>query len=80
VWVFFLEEKGETFGFVRDFVFRLRNERHGDAIRAIRSDNGSEFKNSDFETFCHVLNTNFQVRIRLPRMLWWKEKTEPCVR
>jgi hypothetical protein len=40
-WVFFLEEKGETFGFVRDLVLRLRNKRHGDAIRAIRSDNGS---------------------------------------
>jgi hypothetical protein len=24
-WVFFLEEKGETFGFVRDIVLRLRN-------------------------------------------------------
>jgi hypothetical protein len=31
-WVFFLEEKGETFGFVRDLVLRLRNESHGDAI------------------------------------------------
>jgi hypothetical protein len=24
-WVFFLEDKGETFGFVRDLVLRLRN-------------------------------------------------------
>jgi hypothetical protein len=31
-WVFFLEDKGATFGFVRDLVLRLRNERHGDAI------------------------------------------------
>jgi transposase InsO family protein len=54
-WVFFLEEKGETFGFVLDLVLRLRNERHGDAIRAIHSDNGSEFRNSRFETFCHDL-------------------------
>jgi transposase InsO family protein len=38
-WVFFLEEKGETFDFVRDLVLRLKNERHGDAIRAIHSDN-----------------------------------------
>jgi hypothetical protein len=30
--VFFLEDKGETFGFVRDLVVRLKNERHGDAI------------------------------------------------
>jgi transposase InsO family protein len=54
-WVFFLEEKRVTFGFVRDLVLRLRNERHRDAIRAIRSDNGSEFRNSHFETFCHDL-------------------------
>jgi hypothetical protein len=58
--VFFLEEKGETFGFVRDLVFRLRNERHGDAIRAIHSDNGSEFRNSRFETFCHDLGHEHQ--------------------
>jgi transposase InsO family protein len=58
--VFFLEEKGETFGFVRDLVLRLRNERHGDAIRTIRSDNGSEFKNSRFETFCHDLGLEHQ--------------------
>jgi hypothetical protein len=61
VWLFFLEDKGETFGFVRDLVLRLRNERHGDAIRAIRSDNGSEFKNSRFETFCHDLGLEHQL-------------------
>jgi hypothetical protein len=27
-----------------------------------------------------VLNTSFRVCIRLPRMAWWKGKTEPCVR
>jgi transposase InsO family protein len=42
-WVFFLADKGETFGFVRDLILRLKNERHGDVVRAIRSDNGSEF-------------------------------------
>ena len=31
-WVFFLEYKSETFGFVRDLILRLRNECHGDAI------------------------------------------------
>jgi hypothetical protein len=30
--VFFLEDKGETYGFVRDLVLRLRNESHGDAV------------------------------------------------
>jgi transposase InsO family protein len=59
-WVFFLNEKGETFGFVRDLVLRLRNERYRDAIRAIRSDNGSEFRNCHFETFCHDLGLDHQ--------------------
>jgi hypothetical protein len=59
-WVFFLEDKGETFGFVRDLVLRLRNERHRDAIRAICSDNGLEFRNSRIETFCHDLGLEQQ--------------------
>jgi transposase InsO family protein len=54
-WVFFPEGKGDTFSFVRDLVLRLRNQRHGDAIQGIRSDNGSKFKKSCFETFCHDL-------------------------
>jgi hypothetical protein len=53
--VFFLEEKGEMFGFVQDLVLRSRNERHRDAIRAIHSGSDSEFRNSRFETFCHDL-------------------------
>jgi transposase InsO family protein len=39
--VFFLADKGKMFGFVRDLILRLKNERNGDAARAIRSDNGS---------------------------------------
>jgi hypothetical protein len=59
-WVFFLGDKGVAFGFVRDLVLSLRNERHRDGIRAIRSDNGSEFRNSRFETFCHDLGLEHQ--------------------
>jgi transposase InsO family protein len=59
-WVFFHEENGETFGFVRDLVLRLTNERHRDAIGAICSDNGSEFKISHFETFRHDLGLEHQ--------------------
>ena len=59
-WVFFLADKGETFGFVRDLILRLKNERHGNAIRAIRNDNGTEFRNSHFETFCCDLGLEHQ--------------------
>ncbi|WVZ90151.1 hypothetical protein U9M48_036478 [Paspalum notatum var. saurae] len=53
-WVFFMEFKDEVFGFVRDLVLNLRNESHK-AMRAIRSDNGGEFRNSRFENFCRDL-------------------------
>jgi transposase InsO family protein len=59
-WVFFLADKGGTFAFVRDLILRLKNERHGDAVQAIRSDNGSGFKNSHFETFCCDLGLEHQ--------------------
>jgi transposase InsO family protein len=42
-WVFFLADKGETFGFVRDLMLRLKNERNGEVVRAIHIDNGTEF-------------------------------------
>jgi transposase InsO family protein len=45
---------------VRDLILRLKNKRHGDVVRAIRSDNGSEFKISRFETFCHDLGLEHQ--------------------
>jgi transposase InsO family protein len=59
-WVFFLADKGETFGFVQDLILRLKNERNGDVVRAIHRDNGSELKNSHFETFCHDLGLEHQ--------------------
>ena len=50
-WVFFLESKDEVFGFVHDLILRLNNESHGH-VRAIRSDNGTEFRNSRMDNFC----------------------------
>jgi transposase InsO family protein len=59
-WVFFLADKGETFGFVRYLILRSKNERNGDVVRAIRSDNVNEFKNYHFETFCRDLGLEHQ--------------------
>ncbi|WVZ93435.1 hypothetical protein U9M48_039413, partial [Paspalum notatum var. saurae] len=58
-WVFFMEFKDEALGFVRDLVLRLTNESHK-AMRAIRSDNGGEFRNSCFENFCRDLGLEHQ--------------------
>ncbi|WVZ83013.1 hypothetical protein U9M48_030204 [Paspalum notatum var. saurae] len=47
-----MESKDEAFEFVHDLVLRLRNE-SGHAMRALRSDNGTEFKNDRFKAFFH---------------------------
>ncbi|WVZ53010.1 LOW QUALITY PROTEIN: hypothetical protein U9M48_004003, partial [Paspalum notatum var. saurae] len=58
-WVFFMQFKDEAFRFVRNLVLSLRNESHK-AMRAMRSDNGGEFKNSRFENFCRDLGLEHQ--------------------
>ena len=47
-------------GFVHDLVLRLNNESYG-RVRAIRSDNGTEFRNSHMDNFCsdHGLDHQF---------------------
>ena len=40
-WVFFLESKDEAFAHVRDLILKLKNELSNNAVRAIRSDNGT---------------------------------------
>jgi hypothetical protein len=65
-WVFFLEDKGETFGFVRDPVLRLRNERHEDAIQAIIMTMARNSKTLVSKPFAMtwVLNTSLRVDAR----------------
>jgi transposase InsO family protein len=49
-WVFFLQEKSQTQETLKGFLRRAQNE-FGLRIKKIRSDNGSEFKNSQIEGF-----------------------------
>jgi transposase InsO family protein len=50
-WVFFLESKDEVFEHFRSLALRLNNE-HPNCLKAIRSDNGTEFRNTSFDEFC----------------------------
>jgi hypothetical protein len=50
-WVFFLESKDEVFEHFQSLTFRLNNK-HPNYLKAIRSDNGTEFKNALFNQFC----------------------------
>jgi hypothetical protein len=50
-WVFFLESKNEVFEHFWSLALRLNNE-HPNFLKAICSDNGTEFRNASFDPFC----------------------------
>ncbi|KAJ9557926.1 hypothetical protein OSB04_012540 [Centaurea solstitialis] len=50
-WVYFLKTKDETSGLIKSFVTRVENQTNL-KVKVIRSDNGTEFKNSDINSFC----------------------------
>jgi hypothetical protein len=47
-WGFFLESKDKVFEHFRSLILRLNNE-HLNCLKAIRSDNGTEFKNASLD-------------------------------
>jgi hypothetical protein len=49
-WVFFLESKDEVFEHFQSLALRLNNE-HPNCLKAIHSDNGTEFRNASFDQF-----------------------------
>jgi hypothetical protein len=59
-WVFFLESKHEVLEHFQSWALRLNNE-HPNCLKAIRSDNGAEFKNASFDEFCleHEIEQQF---------------------
>jgi hypothetical protein len=56
-WIFFLESKDEVFEHFWSLALRLNNE-HPNYLKAICSDNGTEFRNASFDEFCleHVID------------------------
>jgi transposase InsO family protein len=50
-WVFFLSDKSDTFATFKYFVKRCHNE-FETTIKKVRSDNGSEFRNTRVDELC----------------------------
>jgi hypothetical protein len=75
-WVFFLESKDGVFEHFRLLVLRLNNE-HSNCLKAIRSDNGIEFRNVFLMSFAlsMALISSFVPRTFLNRMESWNERT-----
>jgi transposase InsO family protein len=59
-WVFFLESKDQVFEHFQLLVLSLNNE-HPNCLKAIHSDNGTEFRNASFVEFCleHEIDQQF---------------------
>ncbi|GJT63161.1 putative ribonuclease H-like domain-containing protein [Tanacetum coccineum] len=52
-WVFFLATKDETSGILKTFITEIENQLEY-KVKVIRSDNGTEFKNSVMNQFCEM--------------------------
>jgi transposase InsO family protein len=75
-WVFFLESKDEVFEHFQSLALRLNNE-HLNCLKVIRSDNGTEFRNTFFDEFCleHGIDQQFSACAFLNRMKSWNKRT-----
>ena len=58
-WVFFLVDKSDMFAIFKSFVKGIHNE-FETTIKRVRSDNGSEFKNTRIDELCHEFGIRHQ--------------------
>jgi hypothetical protein len=74
-WVFFLHDKSETQEVLKKFLKSAQNE-FDVKVKKIRSDNGSEFKNTQVEDYLdqECIKHEFLVPILHNKMGWLKEK------
>ncbi|GJS13187.1 putative ribonuclease H-like domain-containing protein [Tanacetum coccineum] len=69
-WVFFLATKDETSGILKTFITEIENQLDH-KVKVIRSDNGTEFKNSIMNQFCEIkgIKREFSIAERKNRTL-----------
>jgi transposase InsO family protein len=75
-WVFLLESKDVVFEHFQSLTLWLNNE-HPNCLKAICSDNGTEFRNASFDQFCleHGVNQQFSAHMCLNKMELWSVRT-----
>jgi IS30 family transposase len=75
-WVFFLESRDKVCEYFQSLALRLNNE-HPNYLKAIHSDNGTEFRNASLMSFIlsMVLISNFLPCAFLNRIESWNERT-----
>jgi transposase InsO family protein len=72
-WVFFLQDKSKTQEVLKKFLKRAQNEFDA-KVKKIRSDNGTEFKNTQVENFLDKegIKHEFSAPILFNKMGWLK--------
>ena len=50
-WVYFLHTKSETYALLTEYIIKIENQ-FDLKVKMIRSDNGTEFKNANVDSFC----------------------------
>nr|GEV09985.1 retrotransposon protein, putative, Ty1-copia subclass [Tanacetum cinerariifolium] len=66
-WVFFLASKDETSPILKTFITSLENQLSLN-VKVIRSDNGTDFKNSDLNQFCRLKGIKREFNVpRIPQ-------------
>lgn len=68
-WVLFLYDKSEVYDLFKSFVKRVQNE-FETTIKKIRSDNGSEFKNTRIEELCDELGIRHTLEVIIEMMIF----------
>ncbi|GJR51030.1 putative ribonuclease H-like domain-containing protein [Tanacetum coccineum] len=79
-WVFFLEHKDETYSILKDFINLVENQLNN-KVKAIRCDNGTEFKNAHIIKLCGTLIEAARTMLadsKLPTMFWTEAVRTAC--
>jgi transposase InsO family protein len=62
-WVFFLVDKSDVFSTFKTFIKRIHNE-FETTIKKVRSDNGSEFRNTKIDDLCNEFGIRHQFLVK----------------
>nr|GEW04289.1 hypothetical protein [Tanacetum cinerariifolium] len=76
-WVFFLATKDETSPILKTFIIGLENQLSL-KVKVLRSDNGTEFKNSDLNQFCGMKGIKREFNSLLPILFWAEAVNTAC--
>jgi len=79
VWAYFLKEKSEAFKVFKEWKTLLKNQT-GKKIKSLRTDNGLEFCNHQFDEFCKVEGiARHKTVVNTPQQKWSCGKNESYI-